>query len=281
MNKTIIEVKNLTKKFKLKRNEITAVNNISFSVNKGEVFGFLGENGAGKSTSIKIITGQLFPTEGDIKVCGISPITDEKKLSRKIGIVPELPNLYNGISLKKNLYFFAKLYDVNKKVVDEFIDKFDLKTHENKNIEKLSKGLKQKVLIARALLHNPEVIFLDEPTSGLDPNNAIELKNIIKKLKTEGKTVFLTTHNMSDADELCDRIAIMKSGNILALDTPHNLKLKYSSNKVVVETISGTAEYSFEEFGKLPTLDMSLVKTIHSSEPTLEDVFVKVTGGDL
>ncbi|RLG01445.1 ABC transporter ATP-binding protein [Thermococci archaeon] len=269
----IIEVENLSKKFK----ENVAVDDISFQVKKGEIFGFLGPNGAGKTTTIRMLTGQLLPSGGAIQVCGIDPTKEEKKLAMKIGVVPEIQNLYSDLNAEQNLKLFADLYSIDHKRVKELLEMFKL-TDMKEPVKKLSKGLKQRVLIARALIHNPELLFLDEPTIGLDPNIAKEIRKIIKILKEEGKTVFLTTHYMEEADALCDRVAIINEGKIIALDSPHELRLKYGKREFIVETDSEIKRYSFENIKALSSLNPKKIRSIHSTEPTLEDVFIALTG---
>jgi len=273
MIENIIEVENLSKKFK----ENVAVDDISFQVKKGEIFGFLGPNGAGKTTTIRMLTGQLLPSGGAIQVCGIDPTKEEKKLAMKIGVVPEIQNLYSDLNAEQNLKLFADLYSIDHKRVKELLEMFKL-TDMKEPVKKLSKGLKQRVLIARALIHNPELLFLDEPTIGLDPNIAKEIRKIIKILKEEGKTVFLTTHYMEEADALCDRVAIINEGKIIALDSPHELRLKYGKREFIVETDSEIKRYSFENIKALSSLNPKKIRSIHSTEPTLEDVFIALTG---
>jgi len=273
MIENIIEVENLSKKFK----EKVAVDDISFQVKKGEIFGFLGPNGAGKTTTIRMLTGQLLPSGGAIQVCGIDPTKEEKKLAMKIGVVPEIQNLYSDLNAEQNLKLFADLYSIDHKRVKELLEMFKL-TDMKEPVKKLSKGLKQRVLIARALIHNPELLFLDEPTIGLDPNIAKEIRKIIKILKEEGKTVFLTTHYMEEADALCDRVAIINEGKIIALDSPHELRLKYGKREFIVETDSEIKRYSFENIKALSSLNPKKIRSIHSTEPTLEDVFIALTG---
>lgn len=255
-----------------------AVDGISFKFGRGEIFGFLGPNGAGKSTTIKMLTGQLIPDSGNINVYGIDPINEEKKLSRIIGIVPESQNLYSNLNIEQNLNIFADLYSIHRKKVQDLIILFKLQEHTKKKIVELSKGLRQRVLIARALIHSPEILFLDEPTSGLDPNIAKEIRTVIKNLQSEGKTIFLTTHYMDEAEELCDRIAIINNGKIVALDSPHNLRLRYGNREIVVETEKEVKKYSFDELKKIVSINPDKLKTIHSLEPTLEDVFINLTG---
>src|SRR5690554_1966904 len=218
MNKIegVIVVENLKKSFGKK----VAVNGISFKVEEGEIFGFLGPNGAGKSTTINILTGLLIPDEGDVRIRGINPVTKEKKLSRVIGVVPETQNLYSNLNIEYNLKIFADLYSISGDEVEKLINLFQLQDYRNKKMAELSKGLRQRVLFARALIHSPEILFLDEPTSGLDPNIAKDIRHFIKDYKNKGNTLFLTTHYMDEAEESCDRIAIINKGKIVALDSP-------------------------------------------------------------
>ncbi len=271
----IISVQNITKKFK----EKTAVNNISFDVKKATIFGFLGTNGAGKSTTIKMLTGQIIPTNGEIKVCGFNPVKEEKKLASRIGVVPEQVNLYEDLSVEDNLSIFAKLYSSGKERVKSVIKELELTGYEKYKIKKLSKGYKQRVLIARALLHNPELIFLDEPTSGLDPNIAVEIRQLIKNLRSNEKTIFITTHYMKEAEELCDDIAIIKDGEIIAHDTPTELKFKYATKKIVVTTDSGVKELDYDNIKELINISPDKLKSIHTSELSLEEVFLLLTKG--
>jgi ABC-2 type transport system ATP-binding protein len=253
------------------------VDNISFQIKKGEIFGFLGPNGAGKTTTIKMLSGQLFPTEGKIKVCGLDPTKKEEKFAMKIGVVPEIQNLYPDLSAEKNLLLFADLYSVDHSRVRTLLEFFGLENRKEP-VKKLSKGLRQRVLIARALIHDPELLFLDEPTIGLDPSAAREIREMIKELKKKEKTVFLTTHYLEEADQLSDRVAIINEGKIVALDSPHELRLKYGNKELFVETETGIIKYPSEEIDILTSLNPEKIKSIHSAEPTLEDVFIRLTG---
>lgn len=224
-----------------------ALDGISFSVEQGEVFGFLGPNGAGKTTTIRILTGQLRPTTGQARVAGCDVVREREALKPQIGVVFEFQNLYERLSARDNLLFTAGLYGVPKSRVDELLALVRLKERAREPVKKLSHGMKQRLLIARALLPAPKVLFLDEPTRGLDANIAREMRADIAHLAMLGMTVFLTTHYMEEADRLCQRVAILDRGRIVALDTPQNLKA-----------------------------------TSHAGEPTtLEDVFVRLTGHDL
>jgi len=224
-----------------------ALDGISFAVEQGEIFGFLGPNGAGKTTTIRILTGQLRPTAGRAWVAGCDVVREREALKPKIGVVFEFQNLYERLSARDNLQFTAGLYGVPKSRVNELLALVGLKDRAREPVKKLSHGMKQRLLIARALLPAPKVLFLDEPTRGLDPNIAREIRADIARLAALGMTVFLTTHYMEEADRLCQWVAILDHGRIVALDTPQNLKASYHSG----------------------------------AQATLEDVFVHLTGHDL
>jgi ABC-2 type transport system ATP-binding protein len=211
-----IEVNDLTRDY----NGLRALDGISFSVEVGEVFGFLGPNGAGKTTTIKILTGQLRPTAGWACVAGCNVVSERDRLKPQIGVVFEHQNIYENLSARDNLNFVARLYGVNTKRVDEALAQVGLSAREKEKTKQFSNGMKQRLLIARALLHRPTVLFLDEPTRGLDPNMARNIRSFIASLALQGVTVFLTTHYMEEADRLCDRVAIIDQGQIIAVDEP-------------------------------------------------------------
>jgi ABC-2 type transport system ATP-binding protein len=223
------------------------VDGITFSVESGEIFGFLGPNGAGKTTTIKVLTGQLRPTSGTARVAGCDVVEERARLKPKIGVVFEVQNLYERLSARDNLVFAARLYGVARGRADRVLAQVGLTDRARDRIKGYSNGMKQRLLIARALLHEPQVLFLDEPTRGLDPNVAREIRSIVADLARQGVTIFLTTHYMKEADQLSDRVAIIDQGRIVALDTPERLK------------------------------------AIHGQDgrTTLEDVFVKLTGSSL
>jgi len=214
---------NLTKKF----GRLIAVDQISFSVQQGEVFGFLGPNGAGKTTTIRMLTGQLLPTSGSGSVAGFDIITERQPLKCKIGVVFEFQNLYERLSARDNLNFYRHLYGVDREHVDKVLKLVGLNGRADEKIKAFSNGMKQRLLIARGLLHEPDILFLDEPTRGLDPMIAFEIREIISQLAKRNRTIFLTTHYMEEADRLCDRVAIINHGRLIALDKPDNLKERY------------------------------------------------------
>lgn len=223
MNNTIITISNLTKIYK----NISAVNHISFEVKQGEIFGFLGPNGAGKTTTIKMLTGLIQPTEGTATIQGKNIRTQIVEIKKTIGVVTEDSNLYDELSVFDNLRFMGQLYGVSQgireKRIGELLKRFDLESKRETKFATLSKGMKRKVIIIAALIHSPQVVFLDEPTTGLDVLSARILRALIKELKALGVTVFLTTHYIEEAEQLCDRVAILVKGTIKTVDTPGNL----------------------------------------------------------
>jgi ABC-2 type transport system ATP-binding protein len=235
-----IEVSKLTRHY----NGLCAVDHISFDVEVGEVFGFLGPNGAGKTTTIKMLTGQLRPTQGKATVAGWDIVQEHQALKSSIGVVFEFQNLYERLTGRDNLDFFARIYGVPKARVEELLQVTGLADRADDKVKTYSNGMKQRLLIARGLLHEPVVLFLDEPTRGLDPGVARDIRSIIARLSDDGVTVFLTTHYMEEADRLCSRIAILHKGRIVAIDSPDALKAAHAA----------------------------------SEEATLEDVFLRLTG---
>ena len=225
-----ISVINLTKNYGSQK----AVNQVSFTVNKGEIVGFLGPNGAGKSTTMKMITGYLESDEGEIKVCGMSVYLEQVETKKKIGYLPEANPLYLEMYVKEYLAFIAGLHKINnpEKRISEVIQLVGLGPESGKKIGQLSKGYKQRVGLAAALVHDPEVLILDEPTSGLDPNQIIEIREVIKKLG-ENKTVLFSSHIMQEVEAICDRVIIINKGNIVANDTLQNLQKSSTNNHYV------------------------------------------------
>ena len=225
-----ISVINLTKNYGSQK----AVNQVSFTVNKGEIVGFLGPNGAGKSTTMKMITGYLESDEGEIKVCGMSVYLEQVETKKKIGYLPEANPLYLEMYVKEYLAFIAGVHKINnpEKRITEVIQLVGLGPESGKKISQLSKGYKQRVGLAAALVHDPEVLILDEPTSGLDPNQIIEIREVIKKLG-ENKTVLFSSHIMQEVEAICDRVIIINKGNIVANDTLQNLQKSSTNNHYV------------------------------------------------
>lgn len=261
------------------------IKNISFDIHPGEIFGFLGPSGAGKSTTQKILIKLLDHYEGEITYNQV----DLKKLGQsfyeEIGISFEMPIHFSKLTAYENLAFFAKLYRSNADI-DELLKKVGLYEDRNKMVGQFSKGMKVRLNFVRALLNNPKMLFLDEPTNGLDPRNAMILKSMIREFKAQGGTVFITSHIMSDIDQLCDRVAFIVDGELRLIDSPRNLKLRYGKNIVKVEYYDQDAlvmkEFSLtdlatnEEFNHI--LASHKIETIHSGETTLEQIFIDVTG---
>jgi len=225
-----IEVSHLQKIYGTQK----AVNNISFKVNKGEIVGFLGPNGAGKSTTMKMITGYLSPDNGTVKVCDTDVISNPYLIKQKLGYLPESNPLYYDMYVKEYLEFIAEIHKLNfrKKSVEEVIDKVGLNRERSKKLGQLSKGYKQRVGLAAALIHEPEVLILDEPTTGLDPNQIIEIREVIRA-QGESKTVLFSSHILSEVEALCDRVIIINKGEIVADDTLQNLKNTSGNDQIV------------------------------------------------
>jgi len=233
MNKeNIIDVQNLTKQYK----DVLAVNHISFTVERGEIFGLLGPNGAGKTTTIKMLTGLIKPTKGTASINQMDIKTQIVEIKKTIGVVTEDSNLYDELSVLDNLRFVGQLYGVSKaniqKQIGELLKKFDLESKKQAKFATLSKGMKRKVIISAALIHSPQVLFLDEPTTGLDVLSSRILKAMIKKLKALGVTIFLTTHYIEEAEQLCDHVAILVNGTIKKVGAPKDLIAETNSKKL-------------------------------------------------
>lgn len=261
---------------------------LDFTVKDGEIFGFLGPNGSGKSTTQKILTGILKGHDGQVVLFGTN-ITAARTQAffQKIGVLFEFPYLYTNMSAVDNLRYFASFYPkAQRRNIDEVLDKLEFpQDFRKKPVSSCSKGMRQRISMARALISSPKLLFLDEPTSGLDPSGAVLFRNIIEEERQKGTTVFLTTHNMMDADLLCDRVAFISGGQLVALDTPKNLKEQNSSRRIVVEYLyCGKRETSTLEMpeleGGMPFAHEEII-SIHSQEPTLEDVFIRYTGRGL
>jgi len=277
-----IEVEKLSRTF----NGLKAVDNISFSVEAGKIFGFLGHNGAGKTTTIRMLSGQLLPTSGHARVAGCDVITEQRRLKPLIGVVSEHQNLYERMSGRENLEFAVRLYGQDVRRVNETLKQVDLLDRAKDNVRTYSNGMKQRLLIARALLHRPQIIFLDEPTRGLDPVVGREIRRLILDLSQQGVTIFLTTHYMEEADQLCGRIAFLSEGRMVALDTPNNLKVAHGHNSVKVTLENGenlSIDLNDLDAGKQleQLVNAGHVRTLHTAEATLEEVFIQMAGREL
>lgn len=283
----MIEVKNIYHSYK--KNDEYAVNDVSFTIEKGEIFGFLGPSGAGKTTTQGVLVGLLDLQQGDVSIDG-KPREGrpDKAFFKRIGVGFEIPNVYKKLTGLDNLKFHAKLYNGATEDAMKVLEMVGLGEEAKKKAGDYSKGMMQRLGFARSMINKPDIWFLDEPTMGMDPNAANSIKNIIRKKQAEGTTIFLTTHNMFVADELCDRVAFIVDGKIVTVDTPKNLKLKYGQAQVTVE-YTDSGELKSETFGMtgkdkellLKFLADHDIKTMHSGEPTLEEIFIKLTGRGL
>ncbi|MCP3033059.1 ABC transporter ATP-binding protein [Halobacillus sp. A1] len=282
MGKKLIQVEHVSKKFK----DESALKDISFSVHEGEIFGFLGPSGSGKTTTIKILTGQLAQTSGQAFVLGKPVEQIDESIYEQLGIVTDNSGLYEKLTVYHNLSIFAKLLHVEKERIDNLLEKVGLFEHKNKKAGNLSKGMKQRLILSRAILHQPKVLFLDEPTSGLDPVTSEAIHSLLEELKEMGTAIFLTTHNMEEAAKLCDHVALLNDGLIVEHDTPKALTLKYNQDKRYQILLKNEKElllpHTTESIEQINDwLRNDELMTIHSCEPNLEKVFLEVTGREL
>lgn len=263
-----------------------AVSDISFSVESGSIFGFLGPSGAGKSTIQNIMTGLLPLQQGEVLYNGQSVHELKKRFFNQIGVSFEQSNLYSSLTGLENLNYYAALFSVPTIAPMELLERVGLREDANKRVSNYSKGMRQRLTFARALLNRPQYLFLDEPTSGLDPKTAVGIRALINEQKQRGAAVFLTTHSMELADALSDTVAFLYGGVIAACDTPEALKLKYGRRDVRVRYYENGEEraktFSMDDTSELaaflPTVE---VRKIHSQEATLEEIFLQVTGREL
>lgn len=279
-----IAVRSLTRRF----GTLEAVRGISFDVPRGSIFGFLGQNGAGKTTSMRMMTGMLVPTSGTISIAGQAMPERRDALKSVIGVVPDHQNLYDRLSARRHLELFAALTDTDPHRIEEVLELLGLETHADTPVQYLSRGWRQRVLIARGLLHRPAVFFLDEPTSALDPQSALSIRRAVRLLQKQGTTIFLTTHYMEEANSLCDRLAILNAGSIIAEGTPESIRMKYGQPMIEVTlnpmgdtpetTITLPLEGSDTATRLSEWITRGRVKRIHSCEATLEEAFLQLTG---
>jgi fluoroquinolone transport system ATP-binding protein len=283
----MIQVKNLS--FTYPRATTAAIKNLNFSIEQGEIFGFLGPSGAGKSTTQKILIGLLKDYQGQISVEGRDLRRWKADYYEKIGVSFEAPNHYLKMTGLENLNYFKSLYSGPTEDPRALLALVGLGEDANQPVAGYSKGMKMRLNFIRSLLHHPEIMFLDEPTTGLDPVNAKIIKDIIRKKKATGKTIFLTTHDMTVADQLCDRVAFIVEGEIKLIDSPKTLKIQHGRRDVAVEYSRNgqieRAEFPLDNIGHndkfLDLLRQHPVQTIHTQETTLEEVFIDVTGRSL
>jgi ABC-2 type transport system ATP-binding protein len=303
-----VETSNLTKHY----GELLAVDHVNFKVEKGEFFGFLGPNGAGKSTTIRMLTGISLPTEGWATIFGYDIVKQPVEAKSIMGIVPDISNIYTELTAWENLDFTGKLYGIpkeeRKRKNEEILKRFNLYDRRNDEVEEFSRGMRRRVCIGMALVNNSQLLFLDEPTAGLDVQSVREIRRLIRELNSEGVTVFLTTHNMEEASQLCDRVAIINRGRIVAIDTPERLRsvmrrsqtveieFKEPSDKLemMLEAFPSVREVHrrgntyrlttdnpsqvLREVGSLISAENLTPSSINTLRASLEDVFVEMTG---
>lgn len=280
----VIQIKDVCKAFDQRQ----VLNNISLSVEEGEIFGLLGPSGAGKTTLIKMLIGLLSATSGNIAILG-------KELDKKIdesfpsfGMVLDNDGLYDRLNCYDNLELYARIYSISnrKKVINDLLEKVGLIESSKKSVSNLSKGMRQRLSFARAILHSPKIVFLDEPTSGLDPATTLQIHSMMKMLKESGTTIFLTTHNMNEAQKMCDHLALLNEGNIVEEGTPEDICLHHRKKCEVKIEMTNGEKYMVDSHDLLTVLQTVLdtnnkIRSIHSNEPNLEEVFIELTGRDL
>lgn len=266
--------------------DVRAVDGVSFHVGTGEIFGFLGPNGAGKSTTIKMLTGQLRPDAGTVAILGMEMPGQREEIQARLGVCFEEKNLYTSMTGRENLVFFARLFGVADFDPDPLLARVGLEQRGGDRVSEYSKGMRQRLMMARALINTPDVLLLDEPTDGLDPVSAIAIRDLIRTEAGRGAAVLLTTHDMHEADTLSDRVAFINRGRILTVDTPDNLKLAYGKRSVRIRSRGdqGVEEVVVPLDGEeaaeqvRAALDAEGLMTIHTEEATLEDIFVEFAG---
>ncbi|WP_100909596.1 ATP-binding cassette domain-containing protein [Methanobacterium subterraneum] len=302
----VVEVESLVKNFK----KIRAVNGVEFKVKKGEIFGFLGPNGAGKTTTIRMLTGIIKPDSGKAVILGYDIQKEPLKAKEHLGVVPETSNAYVDLSSRQNISLIADLYGVPKNEAenraDELLKEFGLYDRRDDKVKGFSKGMKQRLILAMALINDPQLLFLDEPTSGLDVQSSILIRQMLLKLHEKGKTILLTTHNLEEANKLCERIAIINKGKIAAIDTPENLKkmikklntievtfdgpvnIQELSQLLEIQDISKKGEKYSLNTDNINNLILALteytksknikINSLNTLDPSLEEVFIELIG---
>ena len=286
MTTKTITAENLTYTF----GDLIAVDHINFQVNEGEILGFLGPNGAGKSTTVNMLTGQLIPKEGKATLLGMDIVKKPKEIQSQIGVCFEIANLYEQISGVENLNLFARLFGVKNFDAEVLLQRVGLDGRGKEKVERYSKGMKQRLMVARSLVNRPKILFLDEPTEGLDPTSSRAIQSMILEERERGATIFLTTHDMVEADVLCDRVAFIDQGRIVALETPRALKQKYGKRMIRAELSTPEGDLEVREIlmdqydtgNELADIfSQDQVLTLHTEEATLEDIFIEITGREL
>ena len=277
-----IAVQNIKKRFDQKE----ALSDVSFTIPRGEIFGFLGPSGSGKTTLIKILTAQLEQTAGQAIVLDSPAIQMQTANQKKrFGILTDNSGLYERLTIEENLEVFRQLYELPKNSVDRVLEFVNLKEDRKKKVNQLSKGMRQRVMLACAIIHEPELLFLDEPTSALDPMNTAHIYKGLRYLNERGTTIFLTTHDMTEAETLCDRVAILHKGKIQTIGAPKDLKKEYRDGVIQVELKNGqTHELLMNEQSGTQIshwLATNQLDSIKTNEPSLGDIFMKLTGSEL
>ncbi len=283
----MLQVENLT--FAYSKGRKKAVDGLSFKIDKGEIYGFLGPSGAGKTTTQRLIIGLLRNYEGSITIFGKERNKWGKEFYEKIGVAFDFPNLYLKLTAIENLKLIGSFYSKSPSDIDSLLERVGLTADKDSRTENFSKGMKMRLNFVRSIMHNPEIMFFDEPTSGLDPVNAHIIKEIILEQKAAGKTIFLTTHNMTVAEQLCDRVSFLVDGKIVVTGSPSDLMVEYGKRLVKVEYLkdgkSVLSEFPLKEIGInkefRDIVSNHEIKTIHSCEATLEEIFIKLTGKNL
>ena len=263
-------------------NNSFSLDRLSFQVMSGEIFGFLGPSGAGKTTTMKLLTGQLKKKSGTIRILGKDISEMVRNDYDSIGILSDTNGLYERLTIEENLNFFAKLRNVDKARAEELLKRMHLYDTRKTIIKKCSKGMRQRTVLASAILHRPKILFLDEPTSGLDPATILEVHKMLLELNAEGTTIFLTTHNMEEADKLCERVGILNQGKIVTCGKPQDLKIQYSKNEIEILTKNHEKQFVNKDIHGakkiMELMEADELVTIHSKEPNLEEIFIELTG---
>lgn len=281
----IVTVRDL--RFRYARHGADVIHGFDFDIREGEIFGFLGPNGSGKSTTQKLLTRILPTFRGRIEVFGRDLSDHQSDFYNHIGVSFELPNLYEKLTAEENLRFYGRFFDVPTEKPEDLLRLLDLPIGDSRRVGQFSKGMKMRLVLARSMINRPKLWFLDEPTTGQDPRHAVQIRELIRSRTDAGVTVFLTTHDMTVADKLCDRVALINEGRLETVDSPRALRLQHNRRVVRVEYVASNGRTASEEFrlddaaskeAFAQTIRMRDIETIHTLEPSLEDVFLDVTG---
>lgn len=279
--KNALYMKQVSKQF----GDFKALKEVNLEVKEGEIFALLGPSGAGKTTMINLFTAQMAANGGIVKVWDKEVMDNREELFNEMGILTDTSGVYEQLSVYDNLMLFARFFNKRKSDVVQVLEAVDLSECMKKPVCKLSKGMKQRVMIARAVLHKPKILFLDEPTAALDPATTLEIHKLIRALNASGTTIFLTTHDMFEADKLCDKVAFMNEGRIIDMDTPEALKSKYADPTVTVVLTDGSKHILKKDEAAGAKISKWLkegrVETMHTNEPNLEQIFLSLTGKGL